>query len=298
MDKTLDSQIRVALFQWLSERFAENGGIFKRSELERMFIFKGKVITLIGASGIWFPQGFEIPISITTTTKGMYPDKYENNILRYSYQGEDYKNRFNVGLRKAFETKTPLVYFRSVIPGVYEALWPMIIKRDNPKELCIEADLAQVYASEDMQTLEVSEVIDREYANATVKTRLHQPAFRFQVLKAYNETCTLCGLKHSELLDAAHIIVDSDPDGKPEVPNGLSLCKIHHVSYDKRIIGITPDYQIKVREDVLEEVDGPMLKYGIQSLEGKFLILPKKKEDHPDKNKLERRFEEFKKKVV
>ena len=231
MDKSLDSQIRAALFLWLSERFARNGGIFTRVELEREFFFEGKVVTLIGASGIWFPKGFDIPISITTTTKGLYPDKYENNMLRYSYQGDDFRNRFNVGLRKAFESKIPLVYFRAVVPGKYEALWPMIIKRDNPNELCIEADLAQVYVNEQFKTLEVSEVIDREYANATVKTRLHQPAFRFQVLKAYNDTCTLCGLKHPELLDAAHIIADSDPDGKPEVPNGLSLCKIHHVSY-------------------------------------------------------------------
>ena len=37
-------------------------------------------------------------------------------------------------------------------------------------------------------------------------------------------------------------------------------------AFDSNIIGITPDYDIKVRTDVLEEIDGPMLKHGIQEL--------------------------------
>ena len=298
MDKTLDSQIRIVLFQWLSERFAKNAGVFTRTELEKEFLFQGKVITLIGASGIWFPKGFEIPISITTSPKSPYPDRFKNGTLKYSYRGKDVNHRDNVGLRKAFTTKTPLVYFRGIAPGKYEALWPVSITGDNPSALSISASVTQVYAMPGFEEMTATDVLDKEYGDALVKTRLHQPAFRFQVLKAYNQTCTFCGLKHPELLDAAHIIADNEPDGNPEVPNGLSLCKIHHVSYDQKIIGITSDYEIKVREDVLEEVDGPMLKYGIQSLEGKFLLLPKRKEDYPDKNKLDRRFEEFKKKAV
>ena len=38
--------------------------------------------------------------------------------------------------------------------------------------------------------------------------------------------------------------------------NVLSLCKIHHAAYDKNILGISPDYQVKVRIDILDEVDG------------------------------------------
>jgi putative restriction endonuclease len=60
------------------------------------------------------------------------------------------------------------------------------------------------------------------------------------------------------LLGAAHIIPDSDPEGHPEVSNGLSLCKIHRAAFDRGIIGIRPDYAIEVREDALKEVDGPM----------------------------------------
>lgn len=50
------------------------------------------------------------------------------------------------------------------------------------------------------------------------------------------------------MLDAAHIIPDPDPDGHPEVSNGLSLCKFHHAAFDRRIIGIRPDNVIDCDE--------------------------------------------------
>jgi putative restriction endonuclease len=59
-------------------------------------------------------------------------------------------------------------------------------------------------------------------------------------------------LKHRELLDAAHIIPDNLPEGKSTIENGLSLCKLHHSAYDAFIIGVTPDYIIQVRADILE----------------------------------------------
>ena len=79
--------------------------------------------------------------------------------------------------------------------------------------------------------------------------------------------------------------------------NGLSLCKIHHAAFDKNIIGVTPDYEVKVREDILEEIDGPMLKYGLLAMNGNSLILPKQKKDWPDKERLEKRFYLFKRVV-
>lgn len=126
-----------------------------------------------------------------------------------------------------------------------------------------------------------------------LKVRLHQQSFRERVLTAYRDQCALCRLKHRELLDAAHIISDSEPDGLPIVPNGLTLCKIHHAAFDVNIIGITPDYEIKVRKDVLEEIDGPMLKYGIQSMDGQKMMLPRSKSNQPDQDRLDVRYQRF-----
>jgi hypothetical protein len=46
----------------------------------------------------------------------------------------------------------------------------------------------------------------------------------------------------------------------------LSLCKLHHSAIRAFIIGVTPDYIIQVRADILEEEDGPVLQHGLKGL--------------------------------
>ena len=63
----------------------------------------------------------------------------------------------------------------------------------------------------------------------------------------------------------------------------MSLCKIHHKAYDMNIVGVTPDYRLEVNADILNEVDGPMLKHGIQEeLHGHQIIVPRRRGDRPD----------------
>jgi putative restriction endonuclease len=103
----------------------------------------------------------------------------------------------------------------------------------------------------------------------------------------------MCRLRHADLLDAAHIIRDVDEAGLPVVPNGLALCKIHHAAYDRNIIGVSPDLEIKVRRDVLDEVDGPMLRHGIQERTGVRLTIPRQRTARPNRENLEQRYSEF-----
>ena len=81
--------------------------------------------------------------------------------------------------------------------------------------------------------------------------------------------------------------------GDPTINNGISLCKIHHAAFDSNILGINPDFIIKVRDDILSEIDGPMLKYGLQSMENNKILLPKKSSEWPDQERLEIRFQQF-----
>ncbi|MGP4026109.1 HNH endonuclease [Actinomadura sp. 3N407] len=103
----------------------------------------------------------------------------------------------------------------------------------------------------------------------------------------------MCRLRHISLLDAAHIIPDSDERGVPAVSNGLALCKIHHAAYDENILGISPDLKIRVRTDILREVDGPMLKYGLQEMNDAPLSLPRRRIDRPNLEAIEQRYERF-----
>ena len=55
--------------------------------------------------------------------------------------------------------------------------------------------------------------VERQYALRTYKQRLPQSTFRENVLHAYRNQCTICSLRHRQLLDAAHITLDSEADG-------------------------------------------------------------------------------------
>ena len=138
------------------------------------------------------------------------------------------------------------------------------------------------------------DVVLRRYLIAETKRRLHQPIFACQVMLAYETKCAVCTLAHRELLDAAHIVPDSEPRGLPVIQNGLALCKIHHAAYDRNILGIRPDYVIEIHQRLLDEIDGPMLTYGIQGHHGERLgQLPRIRAERPDPDRLEQRYLQF-----
>jgi putative restriction endonuclease len=123
--------------------------------------------------------------------------------------------------------------------------------------------------------------------------RLHQQRSRRVVLTAYHNRCAVCRLRHVELLDAAHILPGRDPRGEPVVTNGLGLCKIHHSAYDAHILGVDPEARVHIRADILEEVDGPMLRYGLQAVHGQRLARPRREHERPNRDYLAERFDRF-----
>ena len=128
------------------------------------------------------------------------------------------------------------------------------------------------------------------------KRGLHQASFRDAVLSAYRGRCAISHLPEPRLLDAAHIIMDADEQfGQPIVSNRLPLTKLHHAAFDAHLIGIDPDYRIHVSDRLLEIHDGPFLELGLKGIAGTLIKLPRRSDDRPDRDRLARRFEEFKK---
>jgi putative restriction endonuclease len=296
---TDELSIRYKVFDWLRDRARESGGIFEGRELSAGISIEGRRITLKGQTGIWYPAGFSMPISITTVLDGPYrlDEIGEDGILTYAYRGPDPDHRDNRGLREAMRTRTPLIYFMAVQRYRYQAIWPLIIIDDDPNSHTVRACVDPVYADlrpgTDPLDIPLSPIDLRRYAWVQTRQRLHQEAFRDLVVSAYDERCAICRLHHPELLDAAHIIPDSDAQGAPVVQNGLSLCKIHHAAYDSNILGVSPDYEVKIRSDILEEHDGPMLRHGLQELNGSKLVLPSRIINRPDRDRLELRYRKF-----
>ena len=292
---SLDHEIRIAAFDWLKGQVALNGDVLPRRLLASGFAFSGQRIPLVSPQGIFRPKGLDYPLTITTTPEGPYDDKFNaQGLLRYQYRGENHFHRDNIGLRDAMKNKVPLIYLYGVMPGRYMAVWPVYIMADDPGNLTfmVAVDDASMIWEDRAMDYELAEP-RRAYITSLVKVRLHQRGFRERVIDAYRTQCAFCKLKHDELLDAAHIIPDTEPESRPSVNNGIALCKLHHAAFDSFIIGVSPEYVIEVRADVLEEHDGPMLRHGIKELHRQSIILPRKAEFMPDRGFLDWRYQKF-----
>jgi putative restriction endonuclease len=292
-----DYRLREAALAWLDERTRHGLENVSHVELSQ-FAFEGRRVPLIDPQrGIRKPVSLDAALSLRTTfTPPNQIPPYEDaegadGLLRYKYRGDDGGHPDNVALRRAMEQVRPLVWFMGVAPGVFQAVYPVWLTAEEPAlhQFVVAVDAAQRF----MPMGPDISADQRRYSEHLTSVRLHQPLFRARVLNAYSATCAMCRLKHAELLDAAHILSDKHRLGLPVVPNGLSLCKIHHAAFDLNIIGVRPDLVIEVQERVLAETDGPMLRHGIQEMAGATLLVPKARNARPDPERLEERYEEF-----
>jgi len=299
----MDAEVRQRAFQFLDDLRAIHGNALPREALERGFEFEGTRVRLVGPQGIFKPAILpSMPLSITTapeTSRKLrpYDDSVgEGGVIFYKYRGTDPSHRDNAGLREAMHQQVPLVYFVGLREGWYHAEYPVFIVGDDPAQLSfrVQVDDRRVIGATEAGVAEPTTIARREYITVLAQRRVHQEEFRARVLAAYRECCAVCRLRHSELLEAAHILPDRHPQGDPVVPNGLALCKIHHAAFDRNILGVRPDLVIQIRRDILEEEDGPMLRHGLQELHGRGLVqVPRARELKPDPARLDERYQIF-----
>jgi len=298
MDKFRELAVREALFSHLDGLLATSldGTLNWKQTGSFQFHDERIVIRQTMGRGIHKPERFGGALSITTTytpfgKEPPYNDfEGEDGYARYKYQGSDPNSSSNRALRVCMEHELPLVYFFAVLKGVYIPFYPVFIIGDNVNRLEVTLGFNRSDVGFDASTLTD---LEKNYVLAETRRRLHQPIFRERVLHAYSSACAVCSIRHRELLDAAHIIGDSKPTGDPVVPNGIALCKIHHAAFDRNLMGIRADYRVVVTSALLTEVDGPMLKHGIQEMHHSTIHLPRSSKLRPDPDRLEVRFQEF-----
>jgi putative restriction endonuclease len=284
-----EREVRDAAMAYVAARADARGGVVTREELED-FRYAGEQLKLIDQSrGIRNPTQLSATLTILRNHAGPYRDEETpDGLLRYTYRTGDPDGGDNRKLRRAAELQVPLILLNTIAPRVFVPVLPVYVVGDNPDgryvEIAVDESLRYVgdRAQEDV----------RRYAERLTKLRLHQPVFRARVIAAYENACAVCRLQHPELLDAAHILGDAQT-GQPVVTNGLAMCKIHHAAYDRSVLGVRPNYTIALREDVLREADGPMLRYGLQEMHGRTLHLPKRVADLPDRDALAQRWASF-----
>lgn len=274
-----------------------HGDVLPWSVLQNDIQYDGERLALIGAKGIWKPKIMDLPISIATSPNRPYNDSFsDDGLLEYHYRADEAGKNDNNMLRTVMLKGIPLIYLHAVTKGKYVAAWPVFIVGDNASRntftVAVDDNSIGMEISPESKISEGASA-RRQYVTQVTKVRLHQRTFRIRVLEAYRDQCAVCRLQHTALLEAAHILPDSHPEGEPLVTNGMSLCKIHHAAFDQNILGISPDYQVKIRLDILEEVDGPMLKHGLQEMHNSKLVIPRAEKLRPNTEALDFRYQLF-----
>lgn len=92
---------------------------------------------------------------------------------------------------------------------------------------------------------ELVRVDERAREAAETVVREGQGTFRARLLDAYGRRCAVTGEHTEPVLDAAHIQRYLGPRSN-HVQNGLLLTKEFHALFDAGLVGVTPEYRVRV----------------------------------------------------
>lgn len=292
-----DDDVRSSCFASLDVLFAEFGeDVPYKGGLDRGFPFRGRRVPFLShMKGIHRAavQSGPAALSIVTSAKSPYGDRETDDGVLYAYRDGPTDQPDNRALRAAATLRVPLVYFVGTRPGWYRPFYPCFVVADDPAARHVLVTKGRMVGPlDEQQPALTDDPIERRYAVREMTVRVHQARFRGRVIPAYRSQCAICRLKEIRLLDAAHIVGDTQERGEPEVSNGLSLCSIHHRAFDQHLVGISPDYTVRVSPQLLDDEDGPMLDL-LKGFHDRPIELPARVGWHPDRDRLAARYEQF-----
>lgn len=115
-----------------------------------------------------------------------------------------------------------------------------------------------------------------ESTTARTQIRVKQSFFRKAVLSSYENRCCITGLADPRLLIASHIVPWSkDEHNRLNPANGLCLSALHDKAYDRGLITVTADFEIRVSGQLQGQTSQLAQNY-LLNLTGKKIDLPKK----------------------
>src|SRR3954463_774690 len=238
-----DESLRAACFASLDLLCAQFGeDVPYRGGLDRGFPHGGQRVPFLSPQkGIFRARAQTGPaaLSINTSSKSPYGDAEVDDGYLYAYRAGSIDQPDNLALRQAHVLQVPVVYFVATRAGWYRPLYPYYVAADDPiGEYVLVSPGQMVGPIDEREPVPLDSSAERRYAVRETRVRLHQAVFRGRILRAYESTCAICRLKESRLLDAAHIAGDLERNGEPVIPNGLSLCSIHHRAFDNDLVGV------------------------------------------------------------
>ncbi len=131
---------------------------------------------------------------------------------------------------------------------------------------------------------QVDYVFTSEHPAVTDETEneVRTQGFRKAIMRIYDYTCVVCQLHvltmdGASATEAAHII-PFNVSHNNDIRNGISLCRLHHWSFDNGLISLDRNYEVIVSNLMLER--GPS-EWLLTTLRGKSILLPEYDELYP-----------------
>jgi len=145
-----------------------------------------------------------------------------------------------------FESNPPLIGMAAAI--IADSIVTETIRDDLLRDVNLSN---QPGATPEDQDLQIAMQL-AQHPHIVVRRRKRDPSFARLVKDAYDESCAVCGVRprlagESFGLEAAHIRW-IQYDGPNDVQNGICLCRMHHVAFDRGAFTISERMSIQVSE--------------------------------------------------
>ena len=256
-----DDDIRSSCFASLDVLCAKFGPELPyKGALDEGFAFRGRRIPFINfQKGIYkaAAQSGPAALSVNTSYKSPYDDQETPDGFIYAYRaGDDRPARQPCAARRLSAPGADHL-LRWHAARVVSARVARLHHQRRP-----DRSRRDAHAGTDGRPVRRARAVARRRPDRTTlpvprrASASTRPASGRGCLPAYANQCAICRLKETRLLDAAHIVGDLEEKGLPVVSNGLSLCTIHHRAFDEDVVGISPDYEVRVASRLLDEETG------------------------------------------
>lgn len=191
-----------------------------------------------------------------------------NGDYYYNRQASEFKHTLPVKwcVTERREIKRQMHWLQTVIP----------LTREEIHELGI---LNIIKGIKTIQQYEADIKKGAKFSQRVTKTREFQQAFRNAILEIYQRKCAVCDVDDDAFLRGCHIVpVKDDPNIATDLRNGICLCVIHDVAFEKGVFYISDGYEIRVSDSF--KTTSRILDSAISKLNGKKIRLPSQ---HPPK---------------
>jgi putative restriction endonuclease len=217
-------------------------------------------------------EGQEGDQKLTIANKALINSNKENRII-YGFRKEDPKSTLwtYLGILKVIDYDYVLQNGRMV----YEF---KIQKTEIESQKELEKEKEVLY-----QELDTAPILteERKTKQTFTKVKIRSAAFKTEVKKVYEDTCAVCEKRRYTKakfpeVQAAHIY-PVEKNGKDDLRNGISLCRLHHWAFDGGLFVISDDFKIKVREEIKNDSNYTE----IYSFDDKKIKLPQDPKQYP-----------------